>query len=931
MSENPARVFPRLSSHMASGRRLSSARFATPLVLSLCFHGALLAALAMVTWSLVRAPARPEPDLSLDLAPAPARAPEARPSAPEPIHRPSEAPADPAPPLPEPTAPAWVDSGDVPPAPPVDAAPALPVLTRPPDAAGVDFAGVRARDIRSVVFVIDASGPSASCLPLVIDELRRSLARLVPTQSFQVLVSRDQTAFLPGAPRAELCPRGAGLLAGDAPNKAGALEWLRTIRPSGRPDPVPALEAALALRPDVVYLLSRSIARTESAEWPAELEAILKRLEEINPDGPSGRPRTLIRAVQFIDEDPTGLMPEIARRHGGIEGYALRTLDDLAQGEARQAAMVEADRRVDRALTALARLSMSGTLARAMLLGADAEAAQALRGGAAEAERELAGLPEDDWTRVVRARALLAQAASEPGDAREGALADVRAALAGVESSSGGVTWMRDLALAWAEPQRWPPGPGPEAPEAFEAEERVLAIARGGAFDPDNPLGDEASGASDVLAREVACAALVRGARVGDRPWSDIDRPWRRWLSPGAEAVPGLTPDATRAWALRALGEQIPPDAPCSMLSPVAHFALGLFLAQGAGGRGTTPGEATPDGGESPAAQAEGVLRDLLARDDADALRADAMLALGTLLLREARPVKQAQGVEWLITRAESMPGAPGEWARARDAARVLLHDASEPGAHRMALGVLEGVLARGRAAEGIRGRADWAEEHAGVLLELASLHKPAMAMSLLERVPEGSARLAEAADRYGALLWPEVERLRAELAHAQAGEEQAAVREQLVERLSRAIELFKRAGQERSLARARLACAGAVRGDRPDLGAALYRAVIESGTVPDAGLATLRIAMGECLAAAGMRAEAWSAIARDLESPPTTEGFWLAWALALEIQLAENTDGSRTREIGARLSTLRAIDPDLGGDATRGRIEAVEAGVRDR
>ena len=74
MSENSARVFPRLPSVMPAGRNRTSIRLATPLALSLCFHGALFAALAMVTWSLVHTPDAPEPDLSLDLAPTPRRA-----------------------------------------------------------------------------------------------------------------------------------------------------------------------------------------------------------------------------------------------------------------------------------------------------------------------------------------------------------------------------------------------------------------------------------------------------------------------------------------------------------------------------------------------------------------------------------------------------------------------------------------------------------------------------------------------------------------------------------------------------------------------------------------------------------------------------------------------------------------------------------------
>lgn len=915
MSENSARVFPRLPSVMPAGRNRTSIRLATPLALSLCFHGALFAALAMVTWSLVHTPGAPEPDLSLDLAPAPRRAEVSSVPPAAQADRPVSAPADAAPPLPAPQNAPWLDAPGPVPVPAVPA-PTPTSLNRPPDASGVDFAGVQARDIRSVVFVIDASGPSASCLPLVVDELRRSLSRLTAAQQFQVLVTRDQSAFAPGAAPVEACPLAEGLLSASAASKAGALDWLRSVRPSGRPDPVSGLEEALALRPDVVYLLSRSIARTEASDWPAEMDAILRRLEAMNPPDARGRPRTLIRAVQFIDEDPTGLMPEIARRHGGIEGYALRTLDDLAQGDARQAAAIEADRRVDLALAMVARHSESGALARAMLAQIDGAGAQALRSAAAEAERALAGAPDEAWTRIVRARTALARAAGEAGEARSRALANVRAAVADLETRSAGAMWMRDLALAWAEPGRMPPGPSAEAPEAFAGEARVLAMARGGEFDPDDPLGAAGHGALDLLAREVACAALVRRAEEGKRAWGDIDRPWRRWLTPGAAPLPGLAPEDSRAWVLRRLGEQIPAEAPLAELSPEAHFASGL-------------GQSLAAGTDAQAARAEAALRDLLSRDDAEALHGDAMLALGTMLVRQARPVKQAQGVEWLITRAEAMPEAPGEWTRARDAAAGLGREAQGPSERRMALTTLESVLSRGRETEALRGRVDWAEDHARVLLELAPLHEPAMAMSLLERVPEGSSRLGEAASQYGALAWPEVDRLRAELEASPPGEAREATREQLVERLARAIEVFKRAGQSGPLARARLACAGAVRDERPDLAADLYRAVIESGEVPVGGLPQLRVALGECLRDTGERALAMQAIGPELEGEPGPEAFWLAWALALEIQRDENPEGERSAAILERIRTLRAIDPALGEASTRVRIEAVEAAPR--
>ncbi|MCA9300522.1 MAG: hypothetical protein KDA28_15735, partial [Phycisphaerales bacterium] len=56
---------------------------------------------------------------------------------------------------------------------------------------GASFAGLRARKAASVVYVVDASGPMASSLSFVFDELRRSVARLGPSQTFQAIIFRD--------------------------------------------------------------------------------------------------------------------------------------------------------------------------------------------------------------------------------------------------------------------------------------------------------------------------------------------------------------------------------------------------------------------------------------------------------------------------------------------------------------------------------------------------------------------------------------------------------------------------------------------------------------------------------------------------------------------------------------------------------------------
>lgn len=196
------------------------------------------------------------------------------------------------------------------PAPAADPAPGAFVGLDSPDAAPVAFAGLAAKRATSVVFVIDASGPMLGVLPRVLAEVRRSAAALVPAQRFGVIVFHDEET-------SALAPR---LLDATPRNLARLDDWLATVAPSGRSTPLEGLKAALALspRPRVVFLLSRSIARSHGGQWGAGTAAILEELDRLNPIDPATAQRpTVIKALQFIEPDPTGTMQAIAGLHGG--------------------------------------------------------------------------------------------------------------------------------------------------------------------------------------------------------------------------------------------------------------------------------------------------------------------------------------------------------------------------------------------------------------------------------------------------------------------------------------------------------------------------------------------------------------------------------------------------------------------------------------
>lgn len=318
------------------------------LVCSLGFHAAAMYALTRVEISRLL-PRGPLADveastlLSLSMPPAalPAAPPVAQPQ-PEPQPEPEPQPAE-EPPAPEPAeaiviAPAH--ESPAPPPPPTPAAPppppSLPAQPKlaapaPPQALTASFAGVRSERAASIVYVLDASGAMTTSLHMVKQELLRSIARLDASQRFQIVVYRAP----PGAEQVqtETLDGASGLLPATDAAKMRAAAWLAGINPSGRSDPAEGLRRALAFSPDLVFLLTRSIQRSgPDAQWGRGNAATLDDLDRLNPRSMiTGRRATVIKPLQFLDPDPSGLLPAIAEAHGdGPGSYRVVRLEQLA-------------------------------------------------------------------------------------------------------------------------------------------------------------------------------------------------------------------------------------------------------------------------------------------------------------------------------------------------------------------------------------------------------------------------------------------------------------------------------------------------------------------------------------------------------------------------------------------------------------------------
>jgi hypothetical protein len=189
----------------------------------------------------------------------------------------------------------------------------------------VRFAGTAGSNARSIVYVIDASGSMISHMQIVIDELSRSLEGLNPKQSFNVIFfQKNQALAVPPANQ---------LLPATDQDKLRALQWIHdNIVPLGRSNPLAAIELAMSHKPDVVFILSEGI--TGSGEFEIDQRDLLARLNELNPvDSGTGRRRTQINCIQFLDPDPLDTLKIIAQEHGGANGYKFLSRAELGLGD----------------------------------------------------------------------------------------------------------------------------------------------------------------------------------------------------------------------------------------------------------------------------------------------------------------------------------------------------------------------------------------------------------------------------------------------------------------------------------------------------------------------------------------------------------------------------------------------------------------------
>ena len=286
-------------------------------------HAMVIAAGLVITWTVIQDESRPKPRPIIS---------DFRSTAFLPVQT-----------LPVPEAPAIDETPEIE-SPPEIMIPVLPELTEPTWAnmdmsygssqsssdTQAEFAGARVTNARSLVYVIDASGSMMTWLPMVLDALEQSLERLSPSQRFSVLFfQRDRSIPVPPERLVKASPA----------NIDRVMKWSSrgaNLIPGGGSNPMPALEQAFALEPDVIFLLSEGLDGTNGSTL--EVDQLFQRLDTLNPiaDPVNSTRWTRIQCIEIgadqeNDDDGDSTMQRLGERYGGSDGWIRLGRKELAK------------------------------------------------------------------------------------------------------------------------------------------------------------------------------------------------------------------------------------------------------------------------------------------------------------------------------------------------------------------------------------------------------------------------------------------------------------------------------------------------------------------------------------------------------------------------------------------------------------------------
>ena len=155
--------------------------------------------------------------------------------------------------------------------------------------------------VTKVVFVCDASGsmegrPKA----LLVGELKETLGTLKPIQFFNVVFFQWDSYS---------AAYDDGLKPGSPKFKQQTYNFLDRLTVRGSTNPIPALEAAFRMKPQLIFFLTDG-----RFDQNAGYDEVLATIRRLNADG-----ETMINTIQFINRDETaeGVLRTIADENGG--------------------------------------------------------------------------------------------------------------------------------------------------------------------------------------------------------------------------------------------------------------------------------------------------------------------------------------------------------------------------------------------------------------------------------------------------------------------------------------------------------------------------------------------------------------------------------------------------------------------------------------
>lgn len=161
------------------------------------------------------------------------------------------------------------------------------------------FMGVGGNAMK-IAYVCDASGTMFNAMDALRQQLYKSIADLKPVQGFNL--------FFFGGDGMQALQKG-GLVMARTDNKRKAREFIARVNAVGSTNPFPAIEAAFATKPDLIYIL------TDGFDNVASYDDIVSLIARLNPDRKVKVNAILIQTR--ADSTLESVMQKIATDNGG--------------------------------------------------------------------------------------------------------------------------------------------------------------------------------------------------------------------------------------------------------------------------------------------------------------------------------------------------------------------------------------------------------------------------------------------------------------------------------------------------------------------------------------------------------------------------------------------------------------------------------------